>query len=82
MCSGSSWGCAQANSVCMDAEQRFHVERERSHGDSARIATLGFVDDLFFAYAYDRAGRVWTKAEAQALLASSNSMFPAPLELE
>ena len=75
-------GCAQANSVCLDAEQRFHVARESAYGDSARIATLGFVDDMLFRYAYDRAGRVWTRAEAVEMLEQSRTMFPAPLSLE
>jgi hypothetical protein len=79
---GEPSSCAQANSVCLDAEQRFHTARDASHGDSARITTLGFVDDLFFAYAYDRAGRVWSAAEARELLAASCSMYPPPLALE
>ena len=43
---GEPGSCAQANGVCLHAEQTYHVERERAFGDSARIASSGFVDDL------------------------------------
>lgn len=79
---GEPASCAQANSVCMDAEQRFMTERERVAGDSARVATVGFVDDIFPKYAYDREGRIWPRREAEELLAATRSMYPAPLSLE
>ena len=68
--------------MCLDAEQRFHVQRELVGGDSARIASLGFVDDLFYRYGHDPKGRVWPRAEAVKMLRESRSMYPAPLTLE
>lgn len=79
---GEPSSCAQAASVCLDAEQNFHVQRERAHGDSSRIASKGFVDDLFFCYAYDRRERVWPRREAEELLRASRDIFPAPLSLK
>ncbi len=68
--------------MCLHAEQLFHVAREREAGDSARIGSLGFVDDLQYKYGYDLQDRAWTKQEALDLLESSRTMYPPPLELE
>jgi hypothetical protein len=74
--------CAQANAVCQDAEQIAHIQRESACGDSERIANLGFVDDMLYKFAYDRADRGWTRQQANELLEAATSMFPAPLSLE
>ena len=74
--------CAQALSVCVQAEQLFHTQRESEVGDSARIASLGFVDDLQFKYAYELSDRGWTRAAARAMLEQSRTLFPPPLTLE
>mgnify|MGYP006092835241 CR=1 FL=1 len=78
----ASAACAQANAVCQDAEQIAHIQRESACGDSERIANLGFVDDMLYKFAYDRADRGWTRQQANELLEAATSMFPAPLSLE
>ena len=79
---GEPASCAQANAVCMHAEQRFHRARERECGDSARIASLAFVDDLQPRVGYDMDDCVWTRQEAEALLDDIRGMYPPPLSLE
>ena len=79
---GEPASCAQANAVCQDAEQIAHIQRESACGDSERIANLGFVDDMLYKFAYDRADRGWTRQQANELLEAATSMFPAPLSLE
>jgi hypothetical protein len=74
--------CAQANSVCLDAEQTYMTNRERVRGDSARIASVGFVDDMHFRFAYDRQDLLWTRQEAEDMLVESRTIYPAPLVLE
>ena len=81
-CTSECTDCAQANAVCMHAEQRFHRARERECGDSARIASLAFVDDLQPRVGYDMDDRVWTRQEAEALLDDIRGMYPPPLSLE
>ena len=79
---GEPASCAQANAVCMHAEQQFHRARERECGDSARIASLAFVDDLQPRVGYDMDDRVWTRRDAEALLDDIRGMYPPPLSLE
>ena len=79
---GEPASCAQALSVCLHAEQSFHTTRETAEGDSARDASLGFVDDMQFRYGYELSDRVWTRASARELLEQSRAIYPPPLELE
>ena len=79
---GEPASCAQANAVCQDAEQIAHIQRESACGDSECIANLGFVDDMLYKFAFDRADRGWTRQQANELLEAATSMFPAPLSLE
>jgi hypothetical protein len=79
---GEPASCAQANSVCLDAEQTYMTNRERVRGDSARIASVGFVDDMHFRFAYDRQDLLWTRQEAEDMLVESRTIYPAPLVLE
>ena len=68
--------------MCLHAEQTYHVERERVFGDSARIASSGFVDDLHTRFAYDPLGRVWPRVEAEAMTTEMSVLYPPPLALE
>ena len=79
---GEPGSCAQANGVALHAEQQFVAERQKCPGDGARVATLGFVDDMHFRFAFDRKGKVWTRASAVQLAEAAETMYPAPLELE
>ena len=79
---GEPSSCAQANGVALHAEQEFKTRRERDHKDGARIATLGFVDDMHYRFAYDKQDRVWCKAEALQMAREAENTYPAPLALE
>ena len=79
---GEPGSCAQANGVGLHAEQQFLAERQRCQGDGARVATLGFVDDMHFRFAFDRRGKVWSKASAVQMAVEAEGLYPAPLELE
>ena len=79
---GEPGSCAQANGVALHAEQSFLDQRERKCGDGARVATLGFVDDMQFRFAYDKRGLVWSQESAEQMAAEADAVYPAPLELE
>ena len=79
---GEPGSCASANGVCLSAEQAFRDRREQECGDSARISTIGFVDDIQFRFAYDVQGRVWPRAEAEQMCAQVHDVYPPPLSLE
>ena len=79
---GEPGSCAQANGVALHAEQSYLAQREKEHGDGARVATLGFVDDMQFRFAYDRRGHVWSQASAVRMAAEADAVYPAPLSLE
>ena len=79
---GEPSSCASANGVCLDAEQTYRSKREEQYGDSARISTIGFVDDIQFRFAYDVKGRVWPKAEAVEMCSQVHEVYPPPLSLE
>ena len=79
---GEPASCAQANSVCLHAEQTHWARRQAAFGDSARIDSFGFVDDMHFRFAFDPLGRVWPKHEALELLAEMLVVYPPPLVLE
>ena len=79
---GEPGSCASANGVCLDAEQTWVEQREQNHKDSARVCTIGFVDDIQFRFAYDVQGRVWPKAEAVEMCKQVHGVYPPPLALE
>jgi hypothetical protein len=79
---GEPGSCAQANGVCLDAEQSFVESRELTVGDSERVCTVGFMDDLHFRLMYDLKGILWTKESAEAMMRECESLYPAPLSLE
>ena len=79
---GEPGSCASANGVCLDAEETWLAQREQQYSDSARICTIGFVDDIQFRFAYDVQGRVWPKAEAVEMCQQIHSVYPPPLSLE
>ena len=79
---GEPGSCAQANGVALHAEQQFVAQRDGCQGDGARVATLGFVDDMHFRFAFDRRGKLWSKESALELAAAAETLYPAPLELE
>ena len=79
---GEPGSCASANGVCVHAEQTWLTAREKQFKDSARVCTIGFVDDIHFRFAYDVKGRVWPKSEAVEMCKQIHSVYPAPLALE
>lgn len=73
---------ADGGRVALHAEQKFVTQRDECQGDGARVATLGFVDDMHFRFAFDRCGKLWTKTSAMELAVAAECIYPAPLELE
>ena len=79
---GEPGSCSSANGVCIHGEQTWLAQRELQYGDSARVDTIGFVDDIQFRFAYDVQGRVWPKSEALEMCKQVHNVYPPPLSLE
>ena len=78
---GEPGSCSQANGVTLDAEQTY-LEKNVKECDEARVATLGFVDDMHFRFFYDVRGRVWPRADAVRMCEEMRTLYPPPLSLE